>query len=185
MADTLTATETKKYQSIWKKEDYRELSTGMTELSEVLKRHMKMTKGATCYDFGCGEGYMVDYLNKRGIDTVGIDLVQLHEDTVVASLWDLPGDLEPREYGLCFDVMECIPTEKVAATLAGISRRVTKEAWFQIALEEDTIGQLIGKTLHQTVKPIGWWRNQLTQHFKEVRIGQPSDTFWMWAHVRQ
>jgi hypothetical protein len=183
--DTLANNEAKKYRALWKREEYRDTSTGIPELTDVLKRYMKIPKGSTAYDFGCGEGYMVDYLNNRGIDTVGIDLVGVHAETVVATLWDLPSDLEPREYGLCFDVLECLPTDRVAGALASISGRVTKEAWFRIALAEDHLGSLVGKILHQTVKPIGWWRNQLTAHFKEVRIGQPSDTYWMWAHVRQ
>lgn len=183
--DPLIKSEKDKYTKMWRRPEYREYSPGLEGIKDVLRHHMKVQKGDTAYDYGCGEGLVVDYLNQRGVIATGLDLVAVHPDTVEVCLWDLPRDMPVNDFGFCFDVMEHIPTEKVDDVFAGISRTVGKEAWFQIYLDEDSFGGLIGKKLHLTVKPIGWWRNKLTAHFPQVKIGQPNNTNWMWAHVRQ
>lgn len=170
---------------MWRHSQYAEASHGVAGINAVLKDHIKISRGETVYDFGCGDGGVVDILCARGIDATGIDIVALDSGILEYPLWNMPSDLEPAAYGLCFDVMQCVPEDLVEASLAGISRLVTKEAWFQIALGEDDLGTLIGRPLHITRKPIGWWRNCLLNHFSGCRMGQPNDTTWLWAHVRK
>lgn len=183
--DPLAKSEKVKYMKMLRHPQWRDLSTGIGEIRSVI-RAMKISRGETVYDFGSGNGVVVDFLNDKGIVATGIDIVAQAEEVIEAPLWELPRDLEPAEYGVCFDVLQALPTEKVPQSLASIARVVRKEAWFQIALTEDEVyGSLIGTTLHLSVKPIGWWRNQLLEHFSAVRIGQPNDTLWMWAHVKR
>lgn len=181
----LSRSEREKYRKMWRHSQYADQSHGLALIEEVLKKYVKVSRGEKAYDFGCGDGGVVDFLCNRGIDAIGIDIVAGDSGLLEHPLWDMPEDLEPAPYGFCFDVMQCIPEEVVEASLAGISRLVTKEAWFQIALGEDDLGALIGKKLHVTRKPIGWWRNQLLNHFSGCSMGQPNDTTWLWAHVRK
>lgn len=183
--ESVSRSERDKYKKMWRHSQYGEASHGLASIGKVLKDHIKVSRGEKAYDFGCGDGGVVDFLADRGIDTTGIDIVACDSSILEHPLWDMPSDLEPAPYGFCFDVMQCVPEELVAPSLAGISRLVTKEAWFQIALGEDDFGTLIGKKLHVTLKPIGWWRNQLLNHFSGCRMGQPNDTTWLWAHVRK
>jgi len=75
------------------------------------------------------------------------------------------------DYGFCCDVMEHIPTEFTMLVLYRILSSC-KTTWFQIALVPDNCGQLIGETLHLTVRPFTWWLNRfldLGAHVEDAR----------------
>ena len=61
---------------------------------------------------------------------------------IVTPLWDLPADLSG-DFGVCCDVMEHIPTDKVDDVLSGIAKAVPR-AWFHISSEPDAFGVAVG-----------------------------------------
>ena len=79
-------------------------------------------------------------------------------------LYFIKADLEKpipiaAEYGFCTDVMEHIPPDKVGVVLDNILK-AAQRVWFSIALFEDACGKLIGETLHLSVHPFEWWKEQ-------------------------
>jgi hypothetical protein len=87
---------------------------------------------------------------------------------VQANLWDLPKSVTGT-YGVCCDVMEHIPPEKVDAVLSNISKAVTA-CYFRIEFEPDSMGALIGAPLHLSVHDEEWWAKKLHEHFRLVRV---------------
>ena len=59
-------------------------------------------------------------------------------------------------YGFCADVMEHIPGAEVEPVLVNVLK-ACRHVFFQIALEDDICGKLVGHSLHLTVKPYAWW----------------------------
>jgi hypothetical protein len=170
MSRSVTEYETKKYEKMWKFKDYRQHSPG-TDVQEAAYNLMGLNKGDSIIDYGCGEGHTVRYFRDRGLFSRGIDLVSLFPAAIIASLWEIPEDITGADYAFSADVMEHIPTDLVYPSLENIARLTAKEAYFQIAIGEDSHGALIGKKLHLTVKPVGWWRVELLKHFSQVSIG--------------
>ena len=71
--------------------------------------------------------------------------------------------------------MEHIPRVRVVDTLAAISARTRRAAYFRIATRPDRMGALIGETLHLTVEAASWWRLQLGAHFRVVDLIEATD----------
>ena len=90
-------------------------------------------------DFGCGEGMAVKYLNSIGIECTGIDIVKKPQwkfKMIEAALWDVKEQIKA-EYGLCTDVLEHIPTNKIEEVLKTISEKITDKVFFNISLRAD------------------------------------------------
>lgn len=165
----------------WRQQEYVE-AVGI-HTAEGLHRTLELEKGDTVYDFGCGDGHMVEWLNRKGIDTVGIDMVKVHEDTVLVNLTDMSDVYRhtPRPFGLCLGMMDHIPEPLVSQTLLNLGHLARKEIYFTIPIRDLGYNDLLGKKIQQTLKPIGWWRNRLLE-IGTVKIGQTGD--WMTAHVK-
>lgn len=131
---------------------------------------MALFGAGTLIDFGCGDGKALDKFAAAGFVVVGVDHIALRSDVVTACLWDLPASLPCVDYGFCADVMEHIPPEYVDMVLQGIARHVTKTAYFRISTIPDSMGALIGETLHLTVHSGDWWVDQLLNAFDDVQI---------------
>lgn len=134
---------------------------------------MKLEQGKTLVDFGCGTGRPAKLIKDMGLNVIGIDHAYnclddgVDIDFRLACLWDLPEDITG-EYGLCTDVLEHIPEEKIDAVLAGIKRAVPI-CFISVEDKPDLAGPRIGEVLHVTVKPIKWWYNKLKEHFGYVQ----------------
>lgn len=164
-----SARETDKYTRMWALDSYRERSPGLRVLPSAIEQ-LKPDAGATFYDFGCGHGYVVEELVKQGFKVMGLDIAPNAKkvdagEFAVACLWDIPAELEPRDYGFCVDVLEHLPTKHVVAALRSMGQRIRKRGYFQAALFHDHCGDAIGETLHLTVKPVTWWRTVFQQVF--------------------
>jgi len=163
-----TLSEKDKYLEMWKHDAYRKYAPGEALASKFVS-WARPPKGSTVIDFGCGTGrgsilislltgckmIMLDFaencLDEDMADAVkNQELLEFH----VHDLTELP---EYRaKYGYCTDVMEHIPEEDVEKVLRNITKSAEK-VFFNISLQHDSCGQLIGEELHVTVKPAGWW----------------------------
>lgn len=165
----------------WRQQEYVEAAGIHTP--ESIKRTLELEKGDSVYDLGCGDGHMVDWLNDRGIDTVGMDMIKVHEDTILVNLTEMSDVYRHkyRSFGLCLGMMDHVPEEKVPQTILNLHHLARKEIYFTIPIRDLGYNDLLGKKVQQTIKPIGWWRNRLIE-IGVVKIGQTGD--WMTAHVK-
>jgi hypothetical protein len=92
-----------------------------------------------------------------------------------ANLWRLPA--VQGDYGICCDVMEHIPPEKVDDVLKEISLAVWRgPVFFSISSDHDGFGREIGETLHISLYPPDWWEEKLKEFWSTVRR-QPGGFF--------
>lgn len=160
--------EPEKYRRIWDRKEYRKHSPAMAMIDDI-EMHAG-SKLNTVIDFGCGAGLATAELIRRGYRATGVDFAAnaLSENVpfVEANLWSLPDYLKG-DVGICIDVMEHIPPEKVDDVLENIAGAVTK-CVFHIESRPDAMGAVIGETLHLSVHPQKWWINKLGEHFASV-----------------
>jgi len=170
---TQVGAERAKYEAMWRHGGYRVASPGHRLADEIAA--VITAPGAEVrrlVDFGVGTGRCAAALKARGYDVTGVDIAANCLDDgvdvplIVAPLWEIPADLSG-DFGVCCDVMEHIPTDKVDAVLSGIAKAVPR-AWFHISSEPDAFGTAVGAPLHLTVKPPGWWGWTLGKHFRRV-----------------
>jgi SAM-dependent methyltransferase len=161
----LLITEKKKYEDVWNNPLYRNKSHGL----ELWNNHREFfpENFRSALDIGCGLGKLFAEWNHREIDAWGVDIVSncltvsVREDWghkfMEASLWDMVWDRR-FDFGICADVMEHIPTDKVPLALKRIGD-CCDEVLFKIA---HFIGNdLGGPRLHLTLRPIAWWLQQM------------------------
>lgn len=165
-------TERDKYTKIWKDPAYSLRSPGLRHLPDALQ-WMKPEAGASITDWGSGSGQASDKLHELGYNVRMVDIAtnaykgQLA--VIEACLWDLPQDMGATEYGICCDVMEHLPPERIDAALSGIAKRTEKAVYFQIALFDDTTYTHAGP-LHLSVFPPDWWKEKLFAHFSDCKF---------------
>jgi 2-polyprenyl-3-methyl-5-hydroxy-6-metoxy-1,4-benzoquinol methylase len=169
LAKTLEQREKDKYEAVWNLEAYDDMSPGLGQV-EMAFKELGMQVGDTLLDFGCGPGRATLALTEKGIMAVGVDIatncLQVDVPCIEACLWDLPK--LSAKFGLCCDVLEHIPTEKVGDVIRGIARCTTDAVYFQICFVDDAFGMQIGQPLHLTIRKPEWWMGQLKAHFKKV-----------------
>jgi hypothetical protein len=152
-------TEKDKYRLMYASESYREESPGQRQvpaIMELLKPEGKII------DFGCGTGRAGIELAKRGLSPFLIDFADNCRDEEALSLpfleWDMTQPIpQSAPFGMCCDVMEHIPTADVAVVIDNIMASA-ENVFFLISTVNDHWGELIGSTLHLTVKPHLWWK---------------------------
>lgn len=175
-------TEVDKYQRLWESvPEYREVSPADSLTPLFLDYFRKEIKeGDGVIDFGCGPGRSAIFLLKASLFVHLIDfcsncldpyiyLLTLDPNSSVkfskASICSLPIDIQEKEWIICFDVLEHIPEKMIAKSLKGIAARMKKGGLLGIALTEDSLGQMIGETLHLSIKPPSWWKKQICRFF--------------------
>lgn len=151
-----------KYRLLWSTDNYRVYSPG----AESIHRAIDLLKpDSLVLDFGCGTGRASVELAKQGLPVLLIDFADNCRDNEAITLpfleWDLTKPiLQLRaKYGVCFDVMEHIPTDDVGTVIRNIMN-AADNVYFQISTGHDTCGALIGARLHHTVMPHDWWHRQ-------------------------
>ncbi len=186
MDSQLTKQEKDKYEAMWNVPCYRHTSPGYLQTENFLKFfNNSILKGDSITDFGCGNGFTTIPFLEKGLTVQLVDIAtnaladKIAALTLLASdlvtfkygcLWDLPDDIYQTDWCYCMDVLEHIPTEKVADVLQHISKRTKKGGALQVFLIDEPFGDLICEKLHLTIKPLSWWLDIIGIYFniKEV-----------------
>lgn len=162
---SLTATERVKYARVWREPEYRIACHSLALWRD--RRDLFPESFSSAIDLGCGLGLLVDEWLRAGIDAWAVDLTascldpgfavrwghRFREDCLWSMRWDRGFD-----FGVCADVMEHIPRERVTQTLRSIGA-LCGEVLFKIAHSEH---HFIGECLHLTIEPSRWWVDQMT-----------------------
>lgn len=169
---SIATTERAIYEEAWTLPAYREWSPG----ADAVTRFLRLTHASplnTVIDFGCGTGRGAAALREEGF------LVTLTDQTDAGlEVRDLPfvahclwakWPAERAYYGYCCDVLEHIPTELTALTIARMLE-ACRLLYLEVATVPDRCGLLIGQPLHKTVKPFVWWRD-LCAEIGDVKEG--------------
>lgn len=174
--------EAEKYEIMWSKDGYREWSPGEDHYDSIMTL-LTPEPSSTFLDLGCGTGRLTQKLAQNffatGVDFAGNCLDEgVKVGFVKANLWSLPDFLQA-SYGVCCDVLEHIPPEKVDEVLANIAKAITTGVYFRIDHDRDSAGALIGVPLHLSVHDQTWWAQKLSEHFRLVRVyGDGVFTAW-------
>lgn len=188
-----------KYEQMWERPEYRAVAPGESLAIKFLSV-AHPPPDSEIIDFGCGTGKgsvmlaimggmrvtMVDFATNC-LDDAMRQAVAMQERLTFLE-HDLVEPLDvTAEYGFCTDVMEHIPEEQVQTVLRNMLSSA-KKVFFQISLVDDCCGQLIGETLHTTVKPYEWWLDQFNQlgcYFYYVEDCNETAIFYVsgWADV--
>lgn len=169
--------EREKYTRLWREhDDYRTVSFG----DQLVGPFLALTganPGQSLVDVGCGTGRAALKFATLGLDTTMIDLSPLALDSDVRAALDapeLPLDFHEAclwrdwashidaDYAYCCDVLEHIPIEFTMLVVANCLT-AAPTAFLHINFDPDHFGQVIGDTLHLTVKPFVWWRDRLAE----------------------
>lgn len=166
--------ERQKYERAYSRLRYRSKSPHTRCLPRALA---EVTAAGRYANFGCGSGLLDRHLLEVApgilVDHVSVlwpDVANHRnlEKFVQGCLFE---DFEQFEapIGVCTDVMEHIPPEKVDAVLENIAKR-TPECFFQISLNKsgDNDEEKYGGHLHLTVETPEWWEKTLKRHFKRL-----------------
>jgi len=162
-----------KYQRMWTEvPGYRTNSPG-ERLVDTFLSLAQWGKGDELIDCGSGTGRAAKKLSEAGLDVTMLDITPDATDPdinlpfVEACLWDMPDLLAwTIDWVYCCDVLEHIPTEHVDAVLDNLATMTGYGAFLQIALFNDGFGQMIGETLHLTVKPTEWWMEKINKRWE-------------------
>jgi 2-polyprenyl-3-methyl-5-hydroxy-6-metoxy-1,4-benzoquinol methylase len=157
-------------------EAYQDYSPGARYLPAFLEMAGGLEEGASVLDAGCSSGKGALALKAAGLSVTMTDLTP---DGLVDEartlpflehcLWQpgpsliRPGELRRWDWVFCCDVLEHIPpqfTMLVVRRLLDVCRR---GVFLGIALQPDNLGAWVGKPLHQTVQPYGWWLENLKE----------------------
>lgn len=179
--DKWLSSEKEKYDRIWRSfPEYRETSPSDYLFPVFLSYFAKeIAPSHSIIDFGCGPGKLAFTALKHNLSIHLVDISEhcldpevflLHIKKKVlfsqSSLWDLPKTLFPAEWIICFDVLEHIPEKKIDACLKEMSLRMKKGGFFSICLQKEQFGEIVGESLHLTLKPANWWREKINVYFK-------------------
>ena len=156
-------TERDKYRTLWRTEMYRENSPGEALVTRAvgLFKDRGLRKGDLIVSYGCGTGREGLRLREAGYEPFLIDFADNCRDEEALALpfleWDLSVPLPvSSRWGMCCDVMEHIPPEKVLTVAKNIMASA-ETVFFQIATRPDDFGALVGAKLHLTVEPASEW----------------------------
>jgi 2-polyprenyl-3-methyl-5-hydroxy-6-metoxy-1,4-benzoquinol methylase len=156
----LEITERKKYNHIWKLDAYRVKCHGLNLWTQ--RRYLFPDDPKTAIDLGYGTGRLVRQWHDEGIDGYGVDIsenaadrqimLDLGDHLIIGPLWDFTPPMRC-DIGVCADVLEHIPEERVDDVLRNIARSC-KTAFLKIACFES---HWDGLKLHMTVRDPAWW----------------------------
>ena len=171
---TDTELERAKYSAVWNNPQYAVCSPGLRHLPSALE-WMQPEAGSEFTDWGSGSGKASDSLFAQGFKVSMVDIAENSYKganaipLTVACLWELPDSVLATDYGICCDVMEHLPPDRIDAVLSAIAKRTNKAVYFQIALFHDHTFTDNGP-LHLSVFPIDWWKAKLLEHFSSAEF---------------
>lgn len=166
-ANSLAASERRKYKKCWSYSQYRAHSPG--EWAIPVFKQIRRKKGSLV-DLGCGTGRAGKALSEDGWAVTLLDFADncLDYDVETSGLPFVKATLWSRwvgewDVGYCCDVMEHMPPSKVDAVLKNVFSHC-ESAFFNIHFGKDNFRRIVGHPLHLTVKPWGWWLKKLSEY---------------------
>ena len=168
---TIEETERAKYERVWQKDAYRQVCHSKVLWDE--HRDCFPDEFDSVMDIGCGLGLMIAEWNELGKSAQGVDIAAPYclDDGVAkkygslvlnAAIWEMFIPYGRRlDVGVCADVMEHIPRDKVEDSLHHIAG-CCKHVVFKIDHAQNSF---IGETLHLTLEPVEWWLLQMRSMF--------------------
>ena len=169
--DQLCQDERVKYNKVWLQPAYRRASHGLKMWTDHRDMFPVQVEGGL--DLGCGTGRLFAQWCEEGINGVGVDISEYAPDATIledwpgrffhSPLWDFNAG-QRFDIGICADVMEHIPEEKVLPVFERIAAHCD-QTWFQIA---EFGSNYLGYDLHPTRKPADWWRERMLAMGGEV-----------------
>lgn len=185
--------EKEKYEKMWRRPEYREISPGLNAAEEFLNHFQKRFKPAdTLMDLGCGSGKAGAFFFFQGfsvqlvdiayncLDESYVPLLSLAGETfrfTEACLWDLPADLGRVDWIYCCDVLEHLPEPFIDRALLQMAKRTGRGGFLQIFLKDEPFGNLIQDSLHLTIRPKKWWIDKISSHWKIEAFGPELEGF--------
>jgi 2-polyprenyl-3-methyl-5-hydroxy-6-metoxy-1,4-benzoquinol methylase len=162
---SLEAMERAKYERTWLNDSYRKTSPAFHRFFDQIRRFI--APGDRIIDFGCGSGLILEELAENH-SVLGVDIAEncLSVDVPFkqACLWEpigVEGDM-----GVCVDVLEHIPPEKVSDVIREIMACVPR-CFFMACMLPDSRTQKGAKgyeRLHLTVQGPDEWRAEADKH---------------------
>jgi hypothetical protein len=125
------------------------------------------TSSKTLLDYGCGKAdhYRLYKINRHfGIadqNTYFYDIGVPEYEILPEGKFDLV---------ICTDVLEHVPEDNVADTLAEIFEKAVKAVFMVIYCAPAKKNLPNGMNAHVTVKPPSWWKEQIKMHHKKQRL---------------
>lgn len=167
---TLEEREEYKYKLMWDVPGYRDMSPAERHFDHI-RDMLANRRFGLVVDFGCGTARALKRIeDELHHEILGIDFVNATENGVPfvkANLWQLP-DIDG-DYGICCDVMEHIPPERIDDVLGGIRASVRGHVFFSICSEPECFGREIGESLHVSLYSPEWWAAKLQEFWPTVR----------------
>ena len=185
------ANEIKKYNTVWKDEDYR--SRPAAQGLKYLARLCLDFKFHTVLDVGCGPGWSVLEFLVRGKRAQGIEPCSYlfgQELRVPAGLGivkqasatAIPFPADSFDLVFCTDVLEHLLESEVNLALSEMVRVSKKYIFCSICSEEAIMFPDL--KLHQTVKPPQWWEQQFMQFkLKKIALSEDYPTCYMYTRL--
>ena len=147
-----------------------------------------------CLDIGCAFGYFIRHMQRRGVETFGVDyshyaLEHAPEDIRSHTHWhDLthPG---LTFYGggftvvTCFETLEHIPEEHVETALACIYDSLAPRGTAVLTICTDKQPGWDTDPTHVTIKPRAWWENWMPKagFARLPELEARLRTFWLFS----
>jgi hypothetical protein len=166
---TLTQAERALYEDVWSLPEYADHAPGEVYLPAFLA--CVGDQRGSVLDAGTGSGKGALALNHAGFRVTMCDLTPagLTDEAralpfVEACLWDDLATIAGRHtWVYCTDVLEHLPTALTALVVRRLLDASTYGVFLSVSLVPDHFGVLVGRALHQTVQPFGWWLELLRE----------------------
>ncbi len=168
-------------------------------LNCVLEQRWLQTLGGRSLDFGCGAGFVVEFLSQSpfqlevwAVDVsevaVSKTLTRLRQlrpgagDERVQRLTDLTLPFADDFFGLvtCFDVLEHLDETDILAAWSELQRVLRRGGMFFGSVSCRPSGSIdqFGDNLHRTVRSIDWWQQLLDPDRLEYHRDSGQLTLW-------
>ncbi|MBX9923817.1 MAG: class I SAM-dependent methyltransferase [Rhabdochlamydiaceae bacterium] len=186
MLDEVVLREKQKYEKIWKKGLYRITSPGNLLVPAFLSQiRGKLEASDSLIDFGCGTARAAIPFLDKGLKVTLVDIAENCLDEkieifshlcperlsfVQAPIWDLPPQVPVSDWIYCIDVLEHLPVERVIPSLKAMAEKTRKGGALQVFLSDEEMGEVIGETLHLTIRPLDWWLKQISLFWDVERV---------------
>lgn len=152
-----------KYERMWAVPEYANFSPGVGMIP-MFERLTGIKPGWSVLDIGCGSGAAAWDLVQRGYTVYMADITDagLRDDVkgVIpfeqSAIWSVD---TYATYGFCTDVFEHLPLQMTMVSAYHLLHNACEQLFLSICTEPDKFGQRIGETLHATVMPFVWWRD--------------------------